>query len=363
MVVTTKDVQLGGRIGNIGSPFPTVMAFIVEPDGSGLVPYGAVGELCIAGPQVSDGYVNRSDLTQASFVKNEKLNGESRRGHVPLEMLTFAVDKLYRTGDLARWLPGGEIECLGRKDNQVKIHGHRIELGEVEAAVLKTGVVQNGVVILANVNDKPQLVAFCIFDSTDVVEVQPAADHVDNFASFRENLTGLTPYMIPKIVIPMGEFPKLPSRKVDRKALKRIAEEMDQLAISEYALSGPGEKHKVVKVETEQEAILESIWSDIFKLPTSEIGREASFLSLGGDSISAISLSSMARKAGYILSVTNILRFPDLAAMASKMQVDTVDDSKPKREFVVPEEAKTAVVSAGLNYEQDVEYGKHANNY
>ncbi|KAB2573445.1 Nonribosomal peptide synthetase 3 [Lasiodiplodia theobromae] len=340
MVVTTKDVQLGGRIGNIGSPFPTVMAFIVEPDGSGLVPYGAVGELCIAGPQVSDGYVNRSDLTQASFVKNEKLN----------------VDKLYRTGDLARWLPGGEIECLGRKDNQVKIHGHRIELGEVEAAVLKTGVVQNGVVILANVNDKPQLVAFCIFDSTDVVEVQPAADHIDNFASFRENLTGLTPYMIPKIVIPMGEFPKLPSRKVDRKALKRIAEEMDQLAISEYALSGPGEKHKVVKVETEQEAILESIWSDIFKLPTSEIGREASFLSLGGDSISAISLSSMARKAGYILSVTNILRFPDLAAMASKMQVDTVDDSKPKREFIVPEEAKTAVVSAGLNYEQDVEY-------
>ena len=168
--------------------------------------------------------------------------------------------------------------------------------------------------------------------------------------------------MIPKIVIPMGEFPKLPSRKVDRKALKRIAEEMDQLAISEYALSGPGEKHKVVKVETEQEAILESIWSDIFKLPTSEIGREASFLSLGGDSISAISLSSMARKAGYILSVTNILRFPDLAAMASKMQIDTVDDSKPKREFVVPEEAKTAVVSAGLNYEQDVEYGKYTDN-
>lgn len=90
MVVTTKDVQLGGRIGNIGAPFPTVMAFIVEASGEGLVPYGAVGELCIAGPQVSDGYVNRDDLTQTSFTSNEALN----------------VDKLYRTGDLARWLPG-----------------------------------------------------------------------------------------------------------------------------------------------------------------------------------------------------------------------------------------------------------------
>lgn len=167
--------------------------------------------------------------------------------------------------------------------------------------------------------------------------------------------------MIPKIVIPMGEFPKLPSRKVDRKALKRIAEEMDPLEIGQYALSGPGERHKVTPVETESESVLESMWADIFQLPASEIGREASFLSLGGDSISAISLSSMARKAGFILSVTNILRHPSLAEMATKMAANVVDDSKPKREFILPEAVRTAAEAAGLDWEQDVEYGKLLN--
>lgn len=268
------------------------------------------------------------------------------------------MDKLYRTGDLARWLPGGEIECLGRKDNQIKIHGHRIELGEVEAAVLRTGIVQNGAVILATINNKPQLVAFCIFESTGAVEIQPAADHVDNFRDFRDKLTGLTPYMVPKFVLPMGEFPKLPSRKIDRKTLKRIAEEMDPLVVSHYALSGPGEQHKIVPVQTEQEALLESMWAELFQLPAAEIGREANFLALGGDSVSAISLSSMARKAGYILSVNNILRFSELAEMAAKLQASVVDESRPKREFVVPEVAKDAVKSAGLSMEEDVEYSE-----
>ncbi|KAH7028569.1 hypothetical protein B0J12DRAFT_768952 [Macrophomina phaseolina] len=270
--------------------------------------------------------------------------------------MVVTTKDLYRTGDLARWLPGGEIECLGRKDNQIKIHGHRIELGEVEAAVLRTGIVQNGAVILATINNKPQLVAFCIFESTGAVEIQPAADHVDNFRDFRDKLTGLTPYMVPKFVLPMGEFPKLPSRKIDRKTLKRIAEEMDPLVVSHYALSGPGEQHKIVPVQTEQEALLESMWAEIFQLPAAEIGREANFLALGGDSVSAISLSSMARKAGYILSVNNILRFSELAEMAAKLQASVVDESRPKREFVVPEVAKDAVKSAGLSMEEDVEY-------
>ena len=70
MVITTKEVDPSGRPSNIGAPFPTVMAFILHPDGTSLVPYGSVGELCVAGPQVTDGYVNREDLTKAVFLEN-----------------------------------------------------------------------------------------------------------------------------------------------------------------------------------------------------------------------------------------------------------------------------------------------------
>ncbi|EME85211.1 uncharacterized protein MYCFIDRAFT_135309 [Pseudocercospora fijiensis CIRAD86] len=343
MVVTTKDVQRGDLISNIGAPFPTVMAFIVDPNGMSLVPYGAVGELCISGPQVTDGYVNRDDLTSAAFVDGSDLE----------------VGRLYRTGDLARWLPGGEISCLGRKDGQIKIHGHRIELGEIEVALVKTGVVEEAAVIVTEVSGKPSLVAFCVFAQSGSTAIQSADEHAEDFKLLRDGLatSGLTPYMIPNIVLPVGALPKLPSRKVDRKTLKSQAELIDASVLRQYALSRAESAQQYVAPANDPEAKLEQLWSNVLGVPASEIGRLADFKALGGDSITAISLSSAISRAGFTLSVSHILRSPRLSEMAALMKPKQQDGSNAARrkQYAVGPEVERKLEEAGLSSE-DVEY-------
>ncbi|OQE43301.1 hypothetical protein PENCOP_c003G06442 [Penicillium coprophilum] len=338
MVITTKEVDPSGRPSNIGAPFPTVMAFILHPDGTTMVPYGSVGELCVAGPQVTDGYVNREDLTKAVFLEN-----------------TLGTDRMYRTGDLARWLPGGELECLGRKDNQVKIHGHRIELTEIEQAILKTELVQGAAVLAVNHNGKKQLVAFCIF-AAGSCEIQEADDHQAAAKDLRAGLNTLAHYMIPKYILPVGDFPKMPSRKTDRKLLTKWVEQLDTLTISQYSFEGDGSQHEVVPVETEEESKLQDMWSKVLGLPSSGIGRKADFLSLGGDSIAAISLASVARSAGYLLSVKDILKNPVLENLTSMMRPDTRGAQVLKPSYAAPDSVLDALREHGMSISDNVEY-------
>ncbi|KAF5592231.1 non-ribosomal peptide synthetase [Fusarium pseudoanthophilum] len=345
MVVTTKRIESFSEnhvVGNIGAPFDTVMAFILDPNGETLQPYGAVGELCIAGPQVTDGYINRPDLTTAAYVDCPQLGV-----------------RIYRTGDLARWLPDGEIECLGRKDNQVKIHGHRIELGEVENAIRNSGLVKDAIAVAAKVHDKVHLVSFCTFNDaagTDGNGILSPSSMRDAFASLHERLGSLATYMIPKFVIPMADFPKLPSRKVDRKALKKMLDDLDRDFLAQCVLESPSQGHTIVPVETPSEIALESVWADIFGLSTDQIGREANFLALGGDSISAISLTGHLRKLGYHLTVLDILQSPKLKDMASAMRKLETEAGGKKMIFNVPGNVKEAIESTGLTWDNDVEY-------
>jgi aryl carrier-like protein len=347
MVVTTKQIESFSEdhvVGNIGAPFDTVMAFILDPNGETMQPYGAVGELCIAGPQVTDGYINRPDLTTAVYVDCPQLGV-----------------RIYRTGDLARWLPDGEIECLGRKDNQVKIHGHRIELGEVENAIRNSGLVKDAIAVAAKVHDKVHLVSFCTFDDatgTDGTGILSPSTMRDTFASLHEKLGSLATYMIPKFIIPMAEFPKLASRKVDRKALKKMLDDLDRDFLAQCVLESPSQGHAIVPVETPSEIALESVWADIFGLPTDQIGREANFLALGGDSISAISLTGHLRKLGYHLTVLDILQSPKLKDMAFAMRKLETEALGNKMVFSVPGNVKEAIESTGLTWDDDVEYGK-----
>lgn len=265
---------------------------------------------------------------------------------------------MYRTGDLARWLPGGEIECLGRKDNQVKIHGHRIELGEVEQAILQTGLVENTVVIPVQVNGKPQLGAFCIFQASQSTDIEDAAQFRGCISDLQDRLTTLPSYMIPKYAFPVGDFPKLPSRKTDRKALKARVEAMDALQLKQYSTDSEVTTHAVVPVETETEITLEDLWSKVLAVPPESLGKKANFLALGGDSIAAISLASLARGAGYTLSVKNILKAPILEAMAVTMQLADSPDTAAVRAFETPLSVTQAVQQeSGLHFE-DVEYGE-----
>lgn len=168
--------------------------------------------------------------------------------------------------------------------------------------------------------------------------------------------------MVPHAVLPRSDFPKLPSRKVDRKALKNMVEEMSGAAIYPYVLSSTaGTGHTAVPVQNDDEALLESLWAEVLSIPEqSSIGREANFRSLGGDSISAISLASLARQCGYALSVPDILRYrtlKDLATTICKVDVELEPFEKPI--FETPESVKSLLVARGLSWDQDVDYGRY----
>ncbi|MFF7022875.1 amino acid adenylation domain-containing protein [Streptomyces klenkii] len=170
----------------VGTPIANTTFRTAGPGGAP-VPFGAVGELLIGGDGVALGYRGRPELTAERFVE-DPATGE----------------RLYRTGDLARWTPTGEMLVLGRADRQVKLRGHRIELGEVEAAVRSTGEVGDvRVVVREELAGHPQLVAF----------VTGGADAAAS--AVRRIADRLPDYMVPSRTVALERFPLTPNAKVD----------------------------------------------------------------------------------------------------------------------------------------------------
>ena len=252
---------------------------------------------------------------------------------------------------------GGDIECLGRKDNQVKIHGHRIELGEVEQAIARTGAIHSTVVVASEINHNPQLSALAVFSPSQSSDPEAPDSHRDEIDRLKEGLTSLPNYMIPKSVVPVGKFPTLPSGKVDRKLLKKWIENMSAADLSKYSIEGRGPPSEVVPVVTMEETILEQIWSDILGQEQSSIGALANFFSLGGDSVSAINLVGSCRAAGYSLSVSHVLRSPVLRTMATNLKkAGKKGGSGIDKEFANPEWLIIQINDHGLSIAEDIEY-------
>lgn len=251
----------------------------------------------------------------------------------------------------------GDIECLGRKDNQVKIHGHRIELGEVEQAIVRTGTVHTTVVVASEINHKPQLSALAVFNPRESLDFEAPDSHRDEVDRLKEGLNSLPSYMVPKSVVPVGRFPTLPSGKVDRKLLKEWIENMSSADLSKYSIDGGGPPSEAVPVVTEEETILEQIWSEILGQEQNSIGALANFLSLGGDSVSAINLVGSCRAAGYSLSVSHVLRSPVLRTMATNLKkADKVKGSGINKKFVAPESLIIQINNHGLSIMGDIDH-------
>jgi aryl carrier-like protein len=260
---------------------------------------------------------------------------------------------MYRTGDLARWLPDGNIECLGRKDNQVKVNGHRIELGEIENAILRTQSISQCVTIVSKVGTKPQLVSFVVFKGPTRAEkgIQTPAAFESEIIKLRGDLKTLAVYMIPKVVIPLGVMPKLPSGKSDRKLLASWVKEMSTEILTSYILDSFGVSHAAVTpIETASQKLLAKAFAKILSIDQSQIGQETNFLSVGGDSISAIQLTGFVRKQGKVLSVGNILKFPTLKDMAATLK-DVKSQEGVQRRFEAPDLSQY-LKSAGLALDQ-----------
>lgn len=228
------------------------------------------------------------------------------------------------------------------------------------------GAVADVFVLLANFAEKPQLVAASVFKSDENqkveglqrVTIQPAEKHQETVSALRQRLHSLAHYVVPKFVIPWNEFPILPSHKMDRKALKRMIEELDPISLSSYVLETAGETHAIVPTETPEEKTLESMWAKILDLDAGQIGPETNFLSLGGDSTADISLASVARQAGFVLAVPTNLKVPKLKGLAIKLVVVERPFSQAKPVFKVSQWVIDAALDVGLVCNNDVEYGK-----
>lgn len=209
---------------------------------------GVVGELCIAGKGLARGYWNSAEKTAASFVIHPKTG-----------------ERIYRTGDLGRYDRDGIIEFLGRVDQQVKINGYRVELGEIEAQIERcTGVFQSVVVERAG-----KLFAYVIADET-----------FNEKKSIHALKNALPQYMVPVAIMPLSHFPLTTNGKVDRKALPDI-----QLASHQNCFDAP---------HSELEKRIAVIWSR--ELAMSPIGRHDNFFALGGNSLKAVSVMNALKK-------------------------------------------------------------------
>ncbi|HYO73819.1 MAG TPA: amino acid adenylation domain-containing protein, partial [Archangium sp.] len=245
---TAYDYALGETDGGrVGFPQTNTRVRILDRQ-LRLLPHGAAGEICLSGPGVALGYLNREELTREVFVPDPFVAGA----------------RMYRSGDMGRWTPDGQLELLGRRDAQVKIRGNRVEPGEVEAALRRLpGVRESVVVARPNVREELELVAYAVTDGGQA----PAA--------LREALARVLPAaMVPSHVVVLGELPLLPSGKVDRSRLPAPS-----LAAGDAQREAPSD---------EVEALVASIWEE--ELRSGPVSLDADFFALGGHSLLGVQI-------------------------------------------------------------------------
>jgi len=263
----------------IGRPIANTQIYILDEFLNPL-PIGVAGELCIAGAGVGRGYLNRPVLTAEKFVPNP-----------------FGDGSMYKTGDLAKWREDGDLIYIGRMDNQAKIRGQRIELDEIEEAIVaSTGAMQVVAEIKADDNGRQYLCAYYQGPEIDAktIRVKLAAS--------------LPQYMVPHFFVQMERFPTTPSGKTDRKAFP----------LPDFAHNRTG--IEFAEPITDTEKILVALMRKV--LNTQGIGLYEGFFEMGGDSLRAIELVSKAQYDGLYFSLQDVYEYPTAASLAQFLQGD-----------------------------------------
>ncbi len=245
-----EEVAAGALTVSIGRPLANTQVYILD---SGMEPVavGIYGELYIAGDGLARCYANKPDLTAEKFV--------------PHPHGIEAGKRLYKTGDIVRYLPDGNIEFLGRRDNQVKVRGFRIEPGEIEAVLSEHKLVNECAIVTQDATDGgKRIIAYFVTRGDET----PSAGELRNYAGAR-----LPSYMVPATFVMLAEMPLTPNGKVDHKALSQLEQSSSKLE-SEYI--GP---------RSANEAMLCEIWAEVLKVE--QVGIHDNFFDLGGHSLLA----------------------------------------------------------------------------
>ncbi|WP_233159484.1 non-ribosomal peptide synthetase [Pseudonocardia sp. MH-G8] len=271
--VDATVARIEGDAPTIGTAVPGTGAYVL--DGAlAPVPDGERGALYLAGPHLARGYLDRPGVTAERFVANPY----GRPG-----------ERMYRTGDVVRRRSDGGLEYLGRDDGQVKIRGHRVELGEVEAGLAALPGVDAAAALVRTESGRAQIVGYVV----------PALGASTTPEQLRDALAVRLPeHLVPAAVVVLDELPVTVNGKLDR-----------------AALPAPAVTDTGRAAETAQEQALCAVIADVLGLP--HVGVDADFFALGGDSITAIAVSSRARARGLDLRPKDLLGRQSIAALAA----------------------------------------------
>ncbi len=276
-LVTPEEAQ---EVLPLGRGMPDAQLLVLTPSG-GLAGLGEIGEIAIRSPHLARGYLDNPELTAQRFQVNP-LTGDPS-------------DRIYRTGDLGRYRADGEVVFAGRLDQQVKVRGFRVELGEIEGVLAALPGVSEAVVLLrTDLPGGPGLVAY--------VRTEEGRE-----ASLRGALEARLPaYMVPAAFVRLDALPRNAHGKVDRQALSRIAPELGEPALRTLP-------------RTPAEEILAGIWAQV--LGREQIGAEQSFFELGGHSLLAAQMASRVRSVfGVELPLRSLFLTPTLAGLSAEIE-------------------------------------------
>jgi amino acid adenylation domain-containing protein len=286
--VSYADIK--NDIVHLGKPIDNTSLYILNNDLEELG-FSLIGELCISGEGLAHSYLNQNELTSQSFIHHPSIKR-----------------RLYKTGDLARLSPEGYLQYCGRKDLQVNLHGHRIELGEIDFYLMKHSKIKQSVTILIK-NDKHQLLkSYCVLDNEDLLDTKEIIEFL---------LERLPEFMVPSFYKVLDKLPLTSNGKIDRKQLERISLEESNSSENE--------------LKTDLELKLANIWRDL--LEKDVLFANDNFFSLGGHSLLAMKLIKEIKKQfDLIISFKEIFINPtifELAALISKKEACAEENIVP----------------------------------
>ncbi len=292
---TVAQISDGSEKITIGRPISNTQIYILDKHLQP-VPIGVPGELYIGGDGLARGYLNRPELTQEKFIPNPFSNSLSER--------------LYKTGDLARYLSDGNVEFLGRIDNQVKVRGFRIELGEIEAVLNTYPKIQQAVVIATeDIPSNKRLVAYVVSEDESLRTHQ-----LREFLKFK-----LPEYMVPSAFVILDTLPLTPNGKIDRKALP--APNIDLTRSHEY-----------VPPQNETEKQIAAVLQKVLQLE--KVSIYDNFFELGANSLILVTINSKLQEILSIeLPVIDMFTYPNIKTLSQ--HIAKVDTPKPLSEAQV----------------------------
>ncbi|KAF7536955.1 hypothetical protein G7054_g4072 [Neopestalotiopsis clavispora] len=307
---------------NIGFAHAVTCWVVDEDNHDILIQEGESGELVIQGPSLSEGYLNDPAQTAKAYISNPAW----------LPRTSSEEEKVYKTGDLVRRLPDGSFVFIGRKDMQVKINGQRIELQEVEhhmRAVL--GDFQEVLVDAITAGPRTNsLVAFIVADkspcSTTELFLIPDAAFLNRMGTARTLLRERLPsYMVPEFFLSIKYIPSTVTGKLDRRYLRERVKLLSRAQLLSYL--GQEDTARSMPL-TASEKQLQRLWASVLGLALHEVGRNDEWTSLGGDSLGAMQLVSLARREQLFLTVPDILRHKTISLLCQHVKSNVSSTEK-----------------------------------